>query len=105
MGEHVLERLVRAVTRWDVNARRDINYRSLSPIISLLSCHLATTLQSVSCGPAGHWPTSRSGRSPNIAHLSPKRVELRPFKESLPGKWLGRQVLSGTNCFSMEKWQ
>merc|ERR1719394_2325752 len=37
--EHVLERLVRAVTRWDVNARRDINYRSLSPIISLLSCH------------------------------------------------------------------
>ena len=52
--EHVLERLVRAVTRstliissdehqllnrWDVKARRDINYRSLSPIISLLSCH------------------------------------------------------------------
>jgi len=36
--EHVLERLVRAVTRWDVNARRDINYRSLSPIIGLLSC-------------------------------------------------------------------
>ena len=35
--EHVLERLVRAVTRWDVNSRRNINYRSLGPIISLLS--------------------------------------------------------------------
>merc|ERR1719266_3057085 len=29
--EHVLERLVRAVSRWDVQARRDINYRSLPP--------------------------------------------------------------------------
>ena len=27
------------MNRWDVKARRDINYRSLSPIISLLSCH------------------------------------------------------------------
>jgi len=36
--EHVLERIVRAVQRWDVNARRDINYRSLAPIIGLLSC-------------------------------------------------------------------
>jgi len=36
--DHVLEKLVRAVTRWDVNARRDINYRSLSPIIGLLAC-------------------------------------------------------------------
>jgi len=37
--EHVLERLVRAVSRWDVQARRDINYRSLAPIIGLLACH------------------------------------------------------------------
>jgi len=35
--DHVLERLVRAVNRWDINTNRNINYRSLSPIISLLS--------------------------------------------------------------------
>ena len=36
------ERLVRAVTRWDVNSRRNINYRSLGPIISLLSVRHTT---------------------------------------------------------------
>ena len=35
--DHVLERLVRAVNRWDINTNRNINYRSLSPIIGLLS--------------------------------------------------------------------
>lgn len=35
--EHVLERLVRAVNRWDLNTNRNINYRSLSPIIGLLA--------------------------------------------------------------------
>jgi len=34
--DHVLERLVRAVNRWDINTERNINYRSLCPIISLL---------------------------------------------------------------------
>jgi len=34
--DHVLERLVRAVNRWDINTNRNINYRSLSPIIGLL---------------------------------------------------------------------
>jgi len=37
--DHVLERLVRAVNRWDINTKRNINYRSLAPIISLLSVH------------------------------------------------------------------
>eukprot|EP00092_Neocalanus_flemingeri_P024231 GFUD01026280.1.p1 GENE.GFUD01026280.1~~GFUD01026280.1.p1 ORF type:complete len:410 (-),score=123.66 GFUD01026280.1:114-1160(-) len=35
--DHVLERLVRAVNRWDINTKRNINYRSLCPIIGLLS--------------------------------------------------------------------
>ena len=43
--DHVLERLVRAVTRWDVNSRRNINYRSLGPIISLLSVSHTTECQ------------------------------------------------------------
>merc|ERR1719361_3170208 len=43
--EHVLERLARAVTRWDVNSRRNINYRSLGPIISLLSVSHTTECQ------------------------------------------------------------
>jgi Zyg-11 family protein len=33
----VLRRLVRAVSRWDLNSKRNINYRSFEPIIRLLS--------------------------------------------------------------------
>merc|ERR1719233_2177350 len=35
--DHVLERLVRAINRWDLNTNWNINYRSLSPIIGLLT--------------------------------------------------------------------
>lgn len=35
--DFVLRRLVRAVSRWDLNSRRNINYRSFEPIIRLLS--------------------------------------------------------------------
>jgi len=35
--EYVLQKLVRAITRWDVSSNRNINYRSLLPIISLLT--------------------------------------------------------------------
>jgi len=35
--DHVLERLARAVNRWDIKTKRNINYRSLEPIISLLT--------------------------------------------------------------------
>ena len=33
----MLGRLVRAVGRWDINSKRNINYRSFEPIIRLLS--------------------------------------------------------------------
>ena len=35
--DHVLERLVRAVDRWDINTNRNVSYNTLSPIIGLLS--------------------------------------------------------------------
>ena len=35
--DSVLRRLVRAVSRWDINSKRNINYRSFEPIIRLLS--------------------------------------------------------------------
>ena len=35
--DQVLERLVRAVNRWDINTNMNISYRSLSPLIRLLS--------------------------------------------------------------------
>ena len=33
--EDVLERLGRAITRWDIRARRNINYTSFTPLLSL----------------------------------------------------------------------
>ena len=34
--DHVLERMVRAVSRWNIETKRNINYRSFEPIIRLL---------------------------------------------------------------------
>merc|ERR1712059_10037 len=42
---HVLERLNRAVNRWDLASNRNINYRSLCPIIDLLSVKHTTECQ------------------------------------------------------------
>jgi len=36
--ESVLRRMREAIARWPVNCNRNINYRSLKPIIKLLSC-------------------------------------------------------------------
>ena len=43
--DHVLEMLVRAVDMWDINTDRKKNYRSLSPIIGLLSVTHTTECQ------------------------------------------------------------
>ncbi|KAH8232765.1 hypothetical protein KR038_007980 [Drosophila bunnanda] len=37
--EHVLERMVAAIQRWDIKSERNINYRSFEPILSLVRCY------------------------------------------------------------------
>jgi Zyg-11 protein homolog len=37
--ELVLDRLMQAVDRWDLNAERNINYRSFEPILGLVKCY------------------------------------------------------------------
>lgn len=35
----VLSRMTEAIQRWDLNAERNINYRSFEPILGLLRCY------------------------------------------------------------------
>ncbi|KMY96827.1 protein zer-1 homolog isoform X2 [Drosophila simulans] len=37
--EHVLERMVAAIQRWNIKSERNINYRSFEPILSLVRCY------------------------------------------------------------------
>ncbi|XP_043063691.1 protein zer-1 homolog isoform X2 [Drosophila ficusphila] len=37
--EHVLERMVSAIQRWNIKSERNINYRSFEPILSLVRCY------------------------------------------------------------------
>ncbi|XP_016993948.1 protein zer-1 homolog isoform X1 [Drosophila takahashii] len=37
--EHVLERMVAAIERWNIKSERNINYRSFEPILSLVRCY------------------------------------------------------------------
>lgn len=37
--QHVLERMVAAIQRWNIKSERNINYRSFEPILSLVRCY------------------------------------------------------------------
>ncbi|XP_034659430.1 protein zer-1 homolog isoform X1 [Drosophila subobscura] len=37
--EHVLDRMVAAIQRWNIKSERNINYRSFEPILSLVRCY------------------------------------------------------------------
>ncbi|XP_015042430.1 protein zer-1 homolog isoform X2 [Drosophila pseudoobscura] len=37
--EHVLQRMVAAIERWNIKSERNINYRSFEPILSLVRCY------------------------------------------------------------------
>lgn len=37
--DYVLQQMVKAIERWDLNAERNINYRSFEPILGLLRCY------------------------------------------------------------------
>lgn len=37
--EHVLDRMVAAIQRWNLKSERNINYRSFEPILSLVRCY------------------------------------------------------------------
>jgi hypothetical protein len=39
LKKEIAQKMIAAVTEWDETADRNINYRSLSPIINLLKCH------------------------------------------------------------------
>jgi Zyg-11 family protein len=47
--EHVLARMVTAIERWNINTKRNINYRSFEPILRLVRVHHTPQCQ--------HWAT------------------------------------------------